>query len=129
MTTIPGRFQNKKLAARTLERSNAAHAALNSSARDASPFTTMFPRRRLENVDRDLDFDTKTQIGRELKEEWLRCKSASDESPHLQNIMEMLHRATFITESEDVPWQESLPGPAHCPWHLNGARLLSKRLK
>jgi hypothetical protein len=74
----------------------------------------MFPRRRLEHADKDLDFDIRTQIGKDLKEEWLKFKSAADETPHLQNIMEMLHRATYIPPSDDVPWQESAPGAALC---------------
>lgn len=61
-------------------------------------------------MDKDLDFDIKTQIGRNLKDEWLRCKSASDEASHLQNMMEMLHDATFTPLAEDVPWHESANG-------------------
>jgi hypothetical protein len=78
----------------------------------------MFARRRNEVVDQDLDFDTKTQIGRELKEEWLRCKSASDEAPHIQNIMEILHRDALTPPPDNVDWMDWIPGDApafFCP--------------
>jgi len=78
----------------------------------------MFTRRRPENADADLDFDIKSQVGKELKQEWLRYKSSpqdGNESLALQPVMEMLHQASFIPPGQDVPWRDSVPGAAPRP--------------
>ncbi len=72
----------------------------------------MFARKRGETVDQDLDFDTKSQIGKALKEEWLKCKSVQDETPHLQNIMDMLHRDSLNPPPDNVDWADWVPGDA-----------------
>jgi hypothetical protein len=72
----------------------------------------MFARKRGETVDQDLDFDTKSQIGKALKEEWLKCKSAQDETPHLQNIMEMLHGDALAPPPDNVDCADWAPGIA-----------------
>jgi hypothetical protein len=75
----------------------------------SASLSPMFARRRPDHVDADLDFDSKTPIGRELKEEWLKCKSAADESVHVQCIVELLHKAmTLAPPLEDVPWQDNV---------------------